>query len=92
MRDTGTWRAMEELYEQGLVKAGSKAFGLRFKDLPKHPFLLLGIIIFYSNFPCLAFLIRFYLHHLCYPSCSQPTIVSYGFPLDFTGWLSRPLV
>ncbi len=21
MRDTGTWRAMEELYEQGLVKA-----------------------------------------------------------------------
>lgn len=30
MRDTGTWRAMEELYEQGLVKAGSDFPGLAF--------------------------------------------------------------
>lgn len=39
MRDTGTWRAMEELYEQGLVKAG-KAFCLRF--FPKHQSLSLA--------------------------------------------------
>lgn len=44
MRDTGTWRAMEELYEQGLVKAWNRGRP-PLKEIERNNLRILGILM-----------------------------------------------